>query len=229
MTLEPATRRIPLFLLSLSALALAAPASRAQESVTAAPAARDARLTNALEIAVGVGSAQGYGNLAGSGPSLEDLGVGLDLSAGWRIDPRWMVGAYGTAAAYPAALGSTSWTTSAGVQVNRHFDVPLRPWVGLGAGWRGYWLSQNGGRTSYQGLDLARVQVGVEAAVTRGLSIEPVVGVTLSTFLAQKGPAAASFADVQDRSVSVSVLAGVIGRFDLFGRPAGTGLIASNP
>ncbi len=64
----------------------------------------------------------------------------------------------------------------------------------------------------------------MQAAVSDALSIEPVVGVTLSTFLSQKGPSSAAYADVTNRSVSVQFLAGVIGRFDLFGHA----LLASN-
>jgi hypothetical protein len=52
---------------------------------------------------------------------------------------------------------------------------------------------------------------------------------TLSTFLSQKAPSAAAFADLKDRAVSVQVLAGFIGRFDLFGHSdAPAGLLASN-
>jgi hypothetical protein len=222
--------RFALAAATLTASTLLAAGARAEESgVAVSLDAGNACLSNALEVAVGLGSAQGYGSVAGSGPTLGDLGVGFDASVGWRVSPRWMVGLYSATSVYPATAGSSTWSTSAGVQVNRHFDVTARPWVGLGAGWHGYWLSQSGGTTSYQGLDLARVQVGVQAAVTPAFSLDPFLGVTLSTFLTQKGPAATAFADLTNRAVSVQVMAGLIGRFDLFGRAqAPAGLLASN-
>jgi hypothetical protein len=233
MTFAPETRQLPRSAIAAAALAvltLLASAARAQESGVATPlASPDPRLSDALEIAVGIGSAQGYGKVLGGGPSLEDLGVGLDVAVGWRLNPRWMIGSYSSTGMYPAATGTSTWSTSAGLQANYHFEAPFKPWIGLGAGWHGYWLSQSGSRTSYQGLDLVRAQAGVQAAVTQAFSLEPFVGMTLSTFLSQKASSAAAFTDVKDRAVSVQVLAGVIGRFDLFGHSgAPAALLASN-
>src|SRR5260221_4704734 len=85
--------RSSLPLAALAALTLLASAARAQESGLAAPLdTREARLSNAFEFAVGVGSAQGFGNLAGGGPSLDDLGVGLAVAARWLLSHHWMRG-----------------------------------------------------------------------------------------------------------------------------------------
>lgn len=207
----------------LAALTLCAGGARAQESGFATAVDRaQARRFDALEVAIAVGSAQGYGSAVAGGPSLANPGVGLDLGLGWRIDPRWMVGVYGTASLYPGAAGNTSSTTgiSAGVQANYHFSARAGPWIGLGTGWHGYWLSQNDGRIGYQGLDLVRLQAGFDVPVTPTFSLEPVLGLTLTTFLSQKPPSAVAYADVNSKGVSAFVLAGALARFDLFGHAA---------
>jgi len=205
----------------LAAMALLAKPTRAQEGSVSVPfAARESHETNALEIALGLGSAQGYGKTESNGPTLDNLGVGADVSVGWRINPRWMVGAYGSSALYATQSGDVSTLgASAGVQANYHFASAVRPWVGVGAGWHGYWISHDGVRSSYQGVDLARLQLGVEVPLTPSFSLEPFLGVTLATFAAQKAPAGAA-SDDRSRSLSVFVLAGAMARFDLFGHAA---------
>src|SRR4051794_14924790 len=85
----------------LAAMALLAPSARAQEDGVSVPLiARESHETNALEIAVGLGPAVGFGTVASQGPSLDGQGVGLDLAAGWRINPRWMVGVYSSSGLY---------------------------------------------------------------------------------------------------------------------------------
>jgi hypothetical protein len=232
MTIATAHRVRASLFLAAAALALFASPARAQENgVSAIASSRETRETNALELSVGLGSAQGFGSLSSGGPNLGDLGVGVDLGVGWRINPRWMVGAYSSTGAYPRSpsSGESTFGTSAGLQANYHFASSSRPWVGLGAGWHGYWLSQGGGKNSYQGLDLARLQVGFDVAVTPSFSLEPVIGVTLSTFLSQRPAASSSFADVGSKSVSVFFLAGALARFDLFGHaPASIDALARN-
>jgi hypothetical protein len=104
-----------------------------------------------------------------------------------------MVGVYSSSGLYPSSANNTTWTfgTSAGVQANYHFGTSARPWIGLGTGWHGYWLSQDGGTTAYQGLDLVRLQLGLDVPVTPSFTLAPVLGVTLSTFLSQKTPSGA--------------------------------------
>ncbi len=212
----------------LAAMALLAPSARAQQGGVSVPlTARESHETNALEIAVGFGSAQGYGKTESGGPTLDNMGVGADVSVGWRINPRWMVGAYSSSALYPTTGGAGSTlSTSAGVQANYHFAASgeLRPWVGVGAGWHGYWISHDGVRSSYQGVDLARLQLGVDMPITPSFSLEPMLSVTLATFATQQSPAGAA-SDARSSSLSVFVLAGVLARFDLFGHAAGESLV----
>ena len=190
----------------LAAAALLASAARAQEGGFSAPlTTRESRQTNALEIAVGLGSAEGFGKTESGGPSLDTMGLGADVSVGWRINPRWMVGAYSSSALYSAPGGASSTLgTSAGVQAQYHFG-PGGPWVGVGAGWHGYWISHDGVRSSYQGVDLARLQLGLEVPITPSFSLEPMLGVTLTTFATQKAPAGAA-SDASSGSLSAFVL-----------------------
>ena len=211
----------------LSAVALLASSARAQEGSVSVPlSTRESREINALEIAVGLGSAQGYGKTESSGPTLDNLGVGVDVSVGWRINPRWMVGVYSSSALYPTQAGDATSTlgSSAGVQANYHFASKARPWIGVGAGWHGYWISHDGGRSSYQGVDLLRLQVGLAVPITPSFSLEPLLGVTVATFATQKAPAGAA-SDASSRSLSVFVLAGALARFDLFGHAANEPLV----
>ena len=212
---------------ALAAVALLAPSARAEQSSVSVPvAARESHETNALEIAVGLGSAQGYGHTESGGPALDNLGVGADVSVGWRINPRWMVGVYSSSALYPSSVAGAIYAlgTSAGLQANYHFASALRPWVGVGAGWHGYWISHNGVPSSYQGVDLARLQVGIDVPITPSFSLEPLLGVTLSTFATQKPPPGAA-SDARSGSLSVFVLVGALARFDLFGHAASEPLV----
>ena len=99
--------------------------------------------SHALEIGLGVGYSQGVGDIGGSSPSLTDLTHGggeLQLDVGYRIDPHWLVGLYGTVGKYSVGSvtpdGSDVWSVTAGAQANYHFSPEAQwdPWIGLGAG-----------------------------------------------------------------------------------------------
>jgi hypothetical protein len=209
------------------ALALAAclaPAARAQQETSAAADTRVSPPSNALEVTLGVGSAQGYSSIDPGG----DLGVGTDLGVGWRIDRHWMIGGYGSGAVYPGKGGGPSTIgAAAGVQANYHFDFSSRPWIGLGTGWRGYWPGTEHGRAGYQGLDLARLQVGFDVPISNSFTLAPVLGATLSTFLAEKQPSATGWSGTSTKELSLFVFAGVLARFDFFGGRPGEVVLAS--
>jgi len=210
----------------LGALALAgvlASAAHAEEEVAASAGTRAGPPSNALEVTVGLGSAQGYGNTAGG-----DLGVGTSLGVGWRIDRHWMIGAYGEGAVYSGTSSNvSSLGAAAGVQANYHFDAEIQPWVGLGTGWRGFWRGQDDGRTAYQGLDLVRLQAGFDVPISRSFALSPVLGATLSKFLSHSAPDAGGFAGPSSNDLSVFVFAGALARFDFFGRRSSEVVLAS--
>lgn len=200
----------------------------ADETVGVSRAApeKTAGLYNALEISVGAGYTQGVGNVGSGVPSLTDsggAGTSLELDVGWRIDPHFLVGVYGTGAWFSTgdAPGNAfnNWSATAGVQGNYHFlpGESYDPWIGLGTGWRGYWVNRPEGRDSRHGIDLARLQVGVDVPVASGIAISPFIGASATLFLTQQLAQESSFSDIQDRKVNVFFNAGVMGRFDLLG------------
>ncbi|HUJ29586.1 MAG TPA: hypothetical protein VLW85_26380, partial [Myxococcales bacterium] len=138
---------------------------------------------------------------------------------------------YASAALYPSSAGDESSATgaSAGVHVDYHFAAPLRPWVGVGAGWHGYRGSHGDVTSTWQGADLARLQAGIDVPVTPSFSLDPFLGVTLATF----SPRQVAATDAGSASLSVFVLVGALARFDLFGHadelPAAGNGIASQP
>jgi hypothetical protein len=150
-------------------------------------------------------------------------GAAVELNAGWRINPSWLVGVYGTTAWFSTGSnpGNTlnNWSATAGVQGNYHFlpGEGFDPWVGLGAGWRGYWVNRPEGRDTRHGLDVARLQVGVDIPVTSGVNISPFAGATASLFLTQQLANETSFSNISSPNVNFFFTAGVMGRFDLFG------------
>jgi len=159
-------------------------AALADETVSVSRAApeKTAGLYNALEIAVGGGYSQGVGNVGSGVPSLTDsggAGTSLELDVGWRIDPHFLVGVYGTGAWFSTGDASgnafNNWSATAGVQGNYHFlpGESYDPWIGLGTGWRGYWVNRPEGRDSRHGIDLARLQVGVDVPVQHRDSLRP--------------------------------------------------------
>jgi hypothetical protein len=215
----------------VSALSLLAPAvAFADEGIensgnfdhhVAAPA-------NALELSVATGYAQGAGPIGGDMLHLEDVtgaGGAVELAASYRINPTFAVGAYGSLSTYATGDqidGDTDLLgASAGIQGIAHLrpQRSVDPWVSLGTGWRGLWLSPDQGKnTSLQGLELARLQVGVDYRITEDVAIAPVVGGSLGMFVSQDSPMTDGYSELQDKKVNFVGFAGLAGRFDLGGR-----------
>lgn len=181
----------------------------------------------AFEIAVATGYAQGGGKLGGTLGNLEDIagpGAALEIDVGYRILPSIAVGLYGTLAksqhgdridSNTGVLGAT-----AGVQAAWHFrpHVSIDPWVSLGAGWRALWLDPDAGKvTSLQGLDVARLQVGVDYRVTKEIAVSPVIGGSLSLFVSQDSPMTTGYTAIPDKKVNFTGFVGLSGRFDFGG------------
>jgi len=224
-------------------LAASAPALAQEEGAAVTATASDRSLAapdRAWEIGLGFGYSQGVGDIGGSSPTLTDLTHGggeIQLNIGYRINPNWLVGVYGTGGKY--SLGNLTpsdsdvWSASAGVQANYHLLPGERwdPWVGLGSGWRGHWIGKPQGTDSRHGLDLARLQVGVDYRVTRQLSVAPYLGASATIFLTQQLAQQSSFSNISDPNVNLFFFGGVMGRFDFLSgasRPASGPPIATN-
>jgi hypothetical protein len=186
-----------------------------------------AAVRNSLEIGVQGGYAQGTGNIGegvGSVSDLSEAGGAGEIQLGWRVIPQLTIGVYGTFSGYSAGdelagdtdvLGAT-----AGLRADWHFlpAETLDPWVSLSTGWRGLWLTPDEGQdTSLQGLELARVQVGLDYRVSPELAISPVVGAGLSMFLSEDSPVTDGYEEIEDPQANVFFFAGLMGRFNVLG------------
>jgi len=189
-------------------------------------------ISNALELGVAAGYAQGVGDIARGRGTIQDLsgpGGAVEVDVGYRLSPEFMIGLYGTGAQFARGDslvdGTDVRSMTAGVQANYHFrpSYTIDPWVGLGTGWRGLWLSPDVGKTtSMQGLELARVQVGADYRVSPEVAITPVLGADLSMYLTEDGPGLSGYTNISDPRVNVAFFAGIGGRFDVLGKAGGT-------
>jgi hypothetical protein len=183
---------------------------------------------NALEIGIATGYTQGVGPIGGGMQHVEDIasaGAAVEVDALYRINPTFAVGAYGSFSKYSTGdriddqtdvLGAT-----AGIQAAAHLrpECSVDPWVSLGAGWRGLWLSpQSGKNTSLQGLELTRLQLGVDYRVNEDVAIAPVIGGSLNLFVSEDSPMTNKYTEISDKKVNFIGFAGLAGRFDLGGK-----------
>jgi hypothetical protein len=177
-----------------------------------------------VELSFGGGYTQGVGG-AGDIGSLDDMtGAGgtLEGQAGWRVTPHWAAGLYGTLAKFEhgagLADGNRAYGATAGAQATYH-SRPARsvdPWLSLGTGVRGLWLTQHSQtRDRAYGLELARVQLGVDYRITPGVAIAPVIGASASVFLANDATMAGELTSVRDNRLNLYVFGGLLGRFDV--------------
>jgi hypothetical protein len=201
--------------------------ARESEAARDLPAAKDA-----IELTIGTGYAQGFGDVASNHARLGDLstaGGAVQLGVGYRILPRLTLGVYGTGAMFGRGdqVGSSAnlYSATAGVQADWHF-VPKGsewdPWVSLGTGWRGYWINQDQGTTSLHGWEIAKLQVGVDYRISPAVAISPVIGADVSTFFTESTPQAGGFSNLQSPTANTFVFGGVMGRFDIPTRSEGS-------
>jgi hypothetical protein len=189
---------------------------------------RVAPVQGALEIAVGTGYSQGGGKVGGDMSDLQDLagpGAAVELGVGYRILPSLAIGAYGTLSTYQEGDALANDTRvlggTAGILAAYHFraDRSVDPWVSLGAGWKGMWLDPGAGKTtSLQGLELARLHVGVDYRLSEDVSISPMIGASLGMFVSQDSAMTSDLIEIESKEVNVTGFAGMAGRFDLGGR-----------
>jgi hypothetical protein len=178
----------------------------------------------ALEVAIGAGYTQGVGG-AGSVGSLEDLtgpGGGVELQLGLRASPGWSLGLYSTLARFrrgdEIADGTRAYSATAGLQAVWHARASrsLDPWIGVGAGWRALWLSPRGAETvSVHGVEVFRLQLGIDYRFTPWLSVAPVIGASASLFIVENAAMEDSLTSVHDNRLNLYGFTGVLGRFDI--------------
>ncbi len=187
-----------------------------------------APVQSAFELGVAAGYNQGGGKLGGGMGDLQDLasaGGNVEIDVGARIIPNLSVGLYGTLS--QSAKGDSVNTStdiygaSAGIQATWHFRpaTSVDPFVNLGTGWRAMWLNPSSGKvTSLQGLQLARLQVGVDYRLSQDIAIAPIIGGALDMFVSQDSPMTSDYTEIQNKKVNFTGFAGIAGRFDLGGK-----------
>lgn len=169
-----------------------------------------------LELAVGLGAATSTGDI-GDGMTADDL-IGsagqLDLQIGHRITPNLTLGFYSNA----QAAGDGAYTGAAGIEADYHIrpDTSLDPWISVGTGLRAY-LVDDGDPTLGVGVELARLQLGVDFRTGKNLAFGPVLGASASLYGAEKRPME-DFHELSDKGLNWTFTAGVAGRFNLFTR-----------
>ena len=176
-----------------------------------------------IEIVVAGGYTQGAGG-AGMIGNIEDLagpGGTVELQLGYRISSTFGVGVYGAAARFrhgdAIGDGSRAYGATAGVQAVWHTSDTrsLDPWFSVGIGWRGLWVNRVGvPPSSMQGIELLRLQLGIDYRLSPRLAVAPVVSASVSTFLVENAAMPDDFTVVQDKRLNLYGFAGVLGRFD---------------
>jgi hypothetical protein len=177
-----------------------------------------------LEVGVGLGYTQGVGGAGGTG-SLEDVtgsGGSLELAVAARLTPSFSLGLYGTFARFQhgdmIADGSRVRAATAGVQATWHAreQRALDPWISVGTGWRGLWITPADGHASaLHGVELLRVQLGIDYRFTERFAISPVIGVSSAAFMAERTAMTPGLAAVRDNRLNLYWFTGLSGRFDL--------------
>jgi hypothetical protein len=197
---------------------------------------RLAPVKNAVELTVGTGYQQGFGKITnGLQPNLTDVataGGGIQAGIGYRFAPAVALGFYGSGAEFGRGSNAdptaTNYTATAGLQADFHF-IPsgstADPWLSVGTGWRGYWINADRGTTSMNGLQIGKLQAGVDIRVDRNVAIAPVVGADMSMFLTQSLPNT-SFHNVPSPTLNTFLFGGLQGRFDIPTQSSGSSQVA---
>src|SRR5215471_16860517 len=176
--------------IGIASLAGTAGAQEKDQSLATPKSDKLAPVSNALELTIGTGYAQGFGDIGTNLPKLTDVGQpggAVQVGVGYRVIPELTLGLYGAGAMFSRGdqvdTSTNLYSASAGVQGDWHFlpsASQFDPWVSLGTGWRGYWLHNDQGTTALHGLELAKLQLGVDYRVAHTIAISPVVGADLS-------------------------------------------------
>lgn len=174
---------------------------------------------NAYEFGVEAGYMQGFGSVitdprVGAGP-----GGTIGASFGYRPVPRWSVGVGGQYQGFSGgANGASVRGMTADVRGAYHFSPYRRvdPYLSFGAGYRLVAESPAGNAPTslWHGLELGKVQVGVDVRPSENVAVAPVIGVDVDVFPWRPAFGAEG---VAPRGFSTFVFAGVQGRFDVGG------------
>jgi hypothetical protein len=181
---------------------------------------------NALELTLGNGFSQGFGNPDSRTGALEDLtrgGMSIQPGIAYRLTPRWAIGVYGEGARYfPASNmpdGTVGYGAAFGVQAQWHASPFTRidPWIGLGTGFRGYWVDLPQNHESLRGFDIVRLRLGADYKLGPSTGIGPIVGATLTMFDTHRLALTDDVVSTKDPEITAFFFAGIQGRFEIGG------------
>lgn len=177
----------------------------------------------ALEIVVGTGYTQSWGNLVQGLPTQDVItpGIGVDLGISYRATPYFGIGAYGQYQEFTAERADTARGFTAGLQVALHTAPYSRvdPFFTLGGGYRGLWENFNttgAPSVSWQGFELGKLAFGIDFRASRDVAIAPYVagGLFLPVWQSVGNTSAVALSDPR---VSAELNAGLQARFDIAG------------
>jgi hypothetical protein len=174
----------------------------------------------AFEVQVGTGYTQGFGNvLPGQGISrVAGPGIGFDVGAGYRINPRWSAGVQGEYQEFANELNTAARGVSASAGATYHLNPALRgdPYVRMSGGYRMLWSVNPPGAptTTILGLELAKGEFGYDVRLTPDFALSPLVGAELDAFVLRDTNGLRVLAPPQ---LATFVFAGFAGRFDIGG------------
>ncbi|MGC4122048.1 MAG: hypothetical protein QM765_47205 [Myxococcales bacterium] len=139
----------------------------------------------------------------------------MRLGAGWKAGVYGSVGLYQSSSAEDPGYGG-----AAGLLFEHRFspEANVSPSLGVGLGWRGHYVTQQHLRQSLLGLDLLRLQVGLDAKVAPGIRLAPTLAATLTGLFWQDPGSGTGYSDIQHPGLTVFLFAGVRGQFDLLDR-----------
>lgn len=186
---------------------------------------KNAAPSKAFELALGTGYTQPFGKLDGSTgmPDVATPGLGVDLAAGYRIDPRWSISGTSQYSELTAERGNNARSFTPGVAVAYHFspNQHMDPWAELGTGYRLLWETSRVDAPTLltHGFQLLRARLGIDYHTDENLALGPVIGADMNVFLWQDATTSVAIASP---SVSTFIFAGFQGRIDVGGTPVGT-------
>lgn len=177
-------------------------------------------ISGGLELGIALATSTAVGELGGDVPADDFIGrsANLEIKIGHRITPNLAVAFYSAAAlAERNTMGRDVYTGSAGVVADLHFrpQTNVDPFVSFGGGVAAMLVSQNG-RSLDVGVELARLQTGIDFRVSPDFAIAPVIGMSVVQYGAHKSPMR-EFAEIDDKGVNWTLSAGIAGRFNAFG------------
>lgn len=172
----------------------------------------------AFELTASSGYAQGFGTLQPglAVPRVAKAGVGIDVAAGYRIEPHYAVSFGGQYQELSAERddGVRAFAWNLALQYHIAPTARLDPWVELGAGYRLLWLVPFGTapNTSFHGPELVRLRAGLDVRVSPGVAFSPVIGADATMFVLRDDTRLSTIADP---TLSTFVYAGLQGRIDV--------------